>query len=295
MSGAPLDPDRLKELVGELAPLPNDEVEVIHDLAASGHAQKSMAEITAAAVAAIEAGAGPRRKYSTDEPPPAVVIRRSRTSWFVLALVLAIALGVRSRAFRRSLPPLPGDPVTFVVLLSPAATATAALPPEWSTTRGTADSLTERARAVRVGSLLVEFERGSVRGDTTAQPFADAIAALLSGQPDGAEAAAVFAAGGDGARTPEARRALAPLVRAAPMALRGWIQAGRVAAAAHDGGFFAGQQSREAMAALLAMPGMTAEVEATRDRLDTLLHRRGRPDFAAVADALELIQREMAN
>jgi hypothetical protein len=49
------------------------------------------------------------------------------------------------------------------------------------------------------------------------------------------------------------------------------------------------------MAALLGMPRVTPEVEAARDRLDGLLHKRGMPAFAAVADALELLQRDLAN
>lgn len=294
MSEKPLDPERLKELVGEIES-PADESEFIHDIDASGHAPKSMAEIAAAAVAEIEKNTGPRRKYSTDDGPGAVQVGRSRTSLFVLALVVAIAVGIGFKAFRKVPLPVPGDPVDLVAVLSPTAVAAASLAPEWSATRGVSDSLSERGRAVRIGSLLVEFERASVRGDSTAQHFADAIAALLVDQPDGAEVAAVYAAGGDNARLPDARHALAPLARAAPMAVGGWLQAGRVAAAAGDAGFFASVKSRESVMQLLAMRGTTSEVDAARDRLDTLLSRRGRPDFAIVADALELLQRELAN
>lgn len=250
--------------------------------------------LAAAAVAAIEAERRPRRKYSDNERPPDVVIRRKRTSYVVLAMVCAIAVFVWSRVLHRS-PPVPSDPVELVTVLSPAASAGPALTPEWSVVRGVSDSLSERGRATRIGALLVELERAWVRNDSSAQAPGDAIAALLANQPDGAEVGALFAGGPAEARAPLARRALAPLVRAAPMGVGGWLQAARVAAAAGDAGFFAGTRSKESLALLLAMPGVTPDVQAARDRLDKLLHRRGRPDFAAVSDALELLQRELAN
>jgi hypothetical protein len=182
--------------------------------------------------------------------------------------------------------------VAFVAVLSPAAAASAGLAPEWSVSRGVSDSLSERGRAVRIGALLVEFERAAARRDSTAPRWADAIAALLADQPDGIEVAAIFAGGGDDARAPDARHKLAPLVRAAPMAVGGWLQAARVASAAGDAGFFASAKSRQSLAALLAMPGVPAEVQAARDRLEQLLSRRGRPAFAV---ALQLIQSELAN
>ncbi|MDP1861959.1 MAG: hypothetical protein Q8K82_25085, partial [Gemmatimonadaceae bacterium] len=226
--------------------------------------------------------------------PPDVVIRRKRTSYVVLAMVCAGAVFAWSRVLHRP-PPVPSDPVELVTVLSPAAGASPALAPEWSVVRGVSDSLSERGRATRIGALLVEFERAWVRNDSSAQAAGDAIAALLANEPDGAEVGALFAGGPAEARLPSARHALAPHVRAAPMGVGGWLQAARVAAAAGDAGFFAGTQSKESLALLLDMPGVTPDVQAARDRLDTLLRRRGRPDFAAVSDALELLQRELAN
>ncbi|MHB1313580.1 MAG: hypothetical protein ACYC3L_16300, partial [Gemmatimonadaceae bacterium] len=66
-------------------------------------------------------------------------------------------------------------------------------------------------------------------------------------------------------------------------------------AAAGDAGFFASTRSQESLRLLLTIPGVTPEAQAERDRLDQLLHRRGRPDFPAVGNALELLQRELAN
>jgi hypothetical protein len=79
------------------------------------------------------------------------------------------------------------------------------------------------------------------------------------------------------------------------MGIGGWLQAARVAAAAGDAGFFASTRSRESLSLLLEVRGVTPDTQAARDRLDTLLHRRGRPNFAAVSDALDLLQRELAN
>lgn len=292
MGDKPLDLERLKELVGEPA-APAGDNEFVHEIAPAG-SPKSVEKLAAAAVAAIEADVGPRRKYSSAVRPPALEVNRKRTSYYLLALVTLVAAIVGYRTLHRP-PPVPGDPVALVAVLSPAAAASAGLAPEWSATRGVSDSLSERGRAVRIGALLVEFERASARGDSTAQRWADAIAALLADQPDGIEAAAIFAGGGAVARLPDARHKLAPLVRAAPMAVGGWLQAARVASAAGDAGFFASVKSRESLAMLLAMRGVSPEVQAARDRLQQLLRRRGRPDFAVVADALELIQAELAN
>ncbi|MCX5762086.1 MAG: hypothetical protein NTW72_11410 [Gemmatimonadetes bacterium] len=293
MADKPLDEDRLRELIGD-APLANADGDAVHELAAPGRSPKSVDALAAAVLAAMEAERGPRRKYSTNERPPAVVIRRRRSSYFLLALVLAIAGFVGSRGLRRT-PPVPSDPVDLVSVLSPAAVAGPALAPEWSVERGVSDSLSERGRATRVGALLVEFERASVRNDSSASALGDAIAALLADQPDGAEVGALFAGGPAEARLPRARHALAPLVRAAPMGIGGWLQAGRVAAAAGDAGFFASTRSKESLSRLLDVRGVTPDTQAARDRLDTLLHRRGRPNFAAVSDALDLLQRELAN
>ena len=293
MTPKPLDEDRLRELIGDAPPATADGTEAVHEINVRARAKPSVEELAAAAVAEIEADRGPRRKFSTSEQPPAVVIRR-RTSYVVLAIACAVAALMWQRVLHRP-PPVPSDPVELVAVLSPVAAATPALAPEWSATRGVSDSLTERGRATRVGALLVELERAFVRGDSSAPALGDAIAALLADQPDGAEVGALFAGGTADARLPSARHALAPLVRAAPMGVGGWLQAARVAAAAGDAGFFASTRSKESLALLLTIPGVTPEVQAERDRLDKLLHRRGRPDFAAASNALELLQRELAN
>ena len=292
MRDKPLDLERLKELVGEPA-APAGEDEFVHEIAPA-RSPTSVEKLAAAAVAAIEADVGPRRKYSSAVRPPALEVNRKRTSYYLLALVTLVAAIVGYRTLHRP-PPVPSDPIALVAVLSAAAAASAGLAPEWSATRGVSDSLSERGRAMRIGALLVEFERASARDDSTAQRWADAIAALLADQPDGVEAAALFAGGGDAARLPDARHKLAPLVRAAPMAVGGWLQAARVASAAGDAGFFASMKSRESLAMLLAMPGVSPEVQVSRDRLRQLLSRRGRPNFAVVADALALIQAELAN
>ena len=293
MGDKPLDENQLRELIGD-APSAADGDGAVYDVAVAARSPKRVAALAAAAVAAIEAERRPRRKYSGTERPPDVVIRRKRTSYVVLAMACAVAVFAWSRVLHRP-PPVPSDPVELVTVLSPAAAAGPALTPEWSLVRGVSDSLSERGRAVRVGALLVEFERAWIRNDSSAQMPGDAIAALLANEPDGAEVGALFADGPAEARLPSARLALTPLVRAAPMGVGGWLQAARVAAAAGDAGFFAGTRSRESLALLLDMPGVSPDVQAARDRLDRLLRRRGRPDFGVVSDALELLQRDLAN
>jgi hypothetical protein len=293
MADRPIDDDRLRELIGD-APPANADGDVVHELSTPLRSPKGVEALAAAAVAAIEADRAPRRKYSGTERPPDVVVRRRRSSYVLLALVSGIAVFVWSRVLHRP-PPVPSDPVELVGVLSPAAAASPVRAPEWSAPRGASDSLSERGRAMRVGALLVEFERAWVRNDSSAAPFGDAIAALLADQPDGVEVGAMFAGGPAEARLPGVRHALAPHVRAAPMGVGGWLQAARIAASAGDVGFFASARSKESLALLLEMPGVTPETQSARDRLDKMLRRRGRPDFPAVADALELLQRELAN
>lgn len=293
MSEKPLDAD-LKALLDGIQ-APNEEVEIVHEIGASPGTPKSLAEAAAAVADWTNVGPLHDRKYSTDERPPLDVVRR-RASAYVLGVLAVALVGIVGFRLTRKPPPIVlGDPVDFVAVLSPVAAGGPTVQPEWSIPRGASDSLTERGLSVRVGALLVEYERASARDDSTAQVFADAIAALVAAVPDGAEVAAIFATGGKEARSPEARHALAPYARAAPMALGGWVQAARVAASAADAGFFESRESKSGLAYLLALTGFTPEVETARDRLDTLLHRRGRPDFSAVGDALELIQRELAN
>ena len=293
MADKPLDEDRLRELIGD-APSANADGDTVHEITVRVRSPQAAAALAAAAVAAIEAERGPRRKYSGNERPPDIIIRRKPASYVVLAIICAIAVFAWLRVLHRT-PPVPSDPVELVTVLSPASAAWPALEPEWSVVRGVSDSLSERGRAVRVGALLVELERAWVRGDSSAPVFGDAIAALLADQSDGAEVGAIFAGGTADARLPSARHALAPLVRAAPMGLGGWLQAARVAAAACDAGFFASTRSKESLALLREVPGVTPEMQAARDRLETLLHRRGRPDFGAVSGALELLQHALAN
>lgn len=293
MADKPLDEDRLRELIGD-APVANADGDTVHEIAGRVRSKKAAEALAAAAVAEIEAERGPRRKYSGSERPPEVVIRRRRRSYVVLAMACAVAVFAWKRALHRP-PPVPSDPVELVTVLSPAAASAPALAPEWSVVRGVSDSLSERGRATRVGALLVELERAWVRGDSSESASGDAIAALLADQPDGAEVGGIFAGGPADARRPSARHALAPLVRAAPMGIGGFLQAARVAAAAGDAGFYASTRAKESLALLLEVPGVTSETQAARDRLDKLLHRRGRLDFTAVAGALDLLQRELAN
>jgi hypothetical protein len=292
MPNHPLDDERLRELITDGTP-PASDGDTVREIGGA-HSQNTEA-LTDAAVADIEAEHGPKRKYSTDERPPEVVIRKRRfESYVALALVTGVAAFAWYRALHRP-PPVPSDPVEFVAILSPLAAESPALTPEWDVVRGVSDSLTERGRAVRVGALLVEFERSWVRDDSSAQRSADAISALLVDQPDGVEVAGIFASGNVEARLPTTRRDLAPLVRIAPMGVGGWLQAARVAASSGDAGFFASTRSKESLRLLLEMPGVTPDVQTARDRLNELLARRGRPDFAAASGLLESLQRELAN
>lgn len=255
---------------------------------------KSMGELAAAAIEDIRSDKA-RRKYSTDERPPEVTIGRSRLSIAVLGVTVFVAVRVAMSTFKPLPPPIPGDPVDVVAILSPASQSGVPVTPEWSAAHVDTGALGERERAVRIGALIVEMERGIARSDSLgAQASADAIAALVADVPDGAEVAGLFAHLED-ARLLSSRAALAPFARAAPMALGAWLHGARIATITRDAGFFASLRSKESMRILLEMSQVSPEVETARDRLDKVLRVRGRPDFAAAAGALEIIQRELAN
>lgn len=292
MAGKPLDDEQLKDLITDGTPAVSDG-DSVREI---GRVRTSQADaLVQAAVAAIEAEHGPKRKYSSDERPPDVIIRARRSSLILLGLLLIVAGMVWKRALHRP-PPVPSDPVELVAVLSPAAAGSSALTPEWDVVRGVSDSLSERGRAMRVGALLVELERAWVRNDSSTAAPGDAIAALLADLPDGgADVAAMFAGGAAESRAPSARLALAPFVRAAPEGVGAWLQAARIAAGLVDAGFFASARSKESLRLLLDMQGVSPDAQSARVRLQELLARRGRPDFAAVSSVLETLQRELAN
>jgi hypothetical protein len=287
MKGDWREEEKLRHLVGGHEPQAKQET--AREIGAVGGG-KSMAEIAAAAIADIESD-NARRKYSSDEGPGDVVVRRSRVGIVALGLLIVVGIFTWKRTLTPPPPPIPGDPVEVVAVLSPAARAAPALEPEWSLLAG---GLGESERAVRIGSLIVEMERAVARDDSTAHVHSDAIAALLAGVPDAVEVAGLFATLED-ARLLTTRAALAPFARAAPMALGAWLQGARVASAAGDAGFFASRRSQESLRLLMLLPGVSPEVQTARERLDAILRRRGRPDFAAATGALEVLQRELAN
>lgn len=283
-----IDEERIRDLVSDARR--SRRTAGVRDVAAAG-GRRSTAQLVNDAMLDIESGKR-RRVYSTDERPPDVVIRRSRVSTVVLGLLIVAAVFTWKHVLTPPPPPIPGDPVDVVAVLSPAARLAAPLPFEWSTAGA---DLGERARAIRIGGLIVELERAAGRGDSTvARRFADDIAALVAGLPDGAEAAGLFASVAT-ARLLSSRHALAPFARAAPMALGAWLQGARVAAGNGDVGFFASRQSKESMRLLALIPGASPEVTAASERLETILQRRGLPDFGAAMGALDLLQRELAN
>jgi hypothetical protein len=286
MKGDWREEEKLRHLVGGHEPQPKKETAREIGAASAG---KSMAELAAAAIADIESDKA-RRKYSTDDRPADVRIRRSRVGVVALGLLIVVGIFAWKRTLTPPPPPIPGDPIEVVAVLSPAARLSAALAPEWSA----GAELGERERAIRIGALIVEMERAVSRDDSTAHEHSDAISALLAGVPEATEVAALFARVED-ARLLTTRAALAPFAREAPTALGAWLQGARVAATAGDVGFFASRRSRESLRLLLLLPGVSPEVQAARERLDTVLRRRGRPDFGAAIGALEVLQRELAN
>lgn len=101
-------------------------------------------------------------------------------------------------------------------------------------TRGSADGVMDRARAVRVGALLTDIEVATLRGDTSRTAVL-ALASLVEGIPTGVAVATMLRMGG---ADDLAKRQVMLLVDRSLANAGAYLEAARIATAAGDATFF---------------------------------------------------------
>ncbi|HEX8696750.1 MAG TPA: hypothetical protein VF746_30305 [Longimicrobium sp.] len=269
-----LDERERAELLARLAQS-DDDYEVLADTAGV------LRELEAAGVGQPRAPevAAPGDPGESERPSePGVIPLRPRRArgWhrpgarrLALAAVLAaVALG-SVLWLRRNAP----DPVDPARLATVVAEGGASLSPEWVRSRpwrstlGAGDPLTDEARAVRLGALLVDLELAVRQRDAaTASLLASQVQVLLEDVDGAGQVADVYRQVGESAaEAPErlqyllaaGRAGMADVVDRDLLGLGAWAEAARLAAARRDEAYFRTRETRAALdhAAELPVPG----------------------------------------
>ena len=283
MTQSDIDPERLAALLdGRLGQ--TERAELLSRLAASEQSLEAHAD----AVAVANELEPRRRQLPT--------IR-----WIAIAAVLA-GIALAPWLWTRLRPSAPDEPGRFVALL---AARSAGLPAgledsPWGSVRGADEPLTADARAVRLGARLVDLELAVQRGDTVAARVAADVSALLEGIPAAGPVSAMYR--DIGQRAGAAPRDLEPLLAEAGSAaaklagpdlvrLGAWVEAARIAAAAHDAGFFGARQSRATLADAGTLAGLTEPARAALGRVQATVAAEHAPDWSALGrDLTELLR-----
>lgn len=192
-----------------------------------------------------ELGIGAEPGAATDRTIVSIDSARQARRWRTPAVAAAAAAAaVAILVFRTGRTPEAYSPREFASAVSVGARAMDG--PVWSATRGGTDGLSDQARAARVGALLTDLELDGIRGDTARiRADASALATLLANAASGGFVATPFrelasapAIVYSAQRVREIGRQAISVVDG-PFADAGaYLEAARVAAAAHDISFF---------------------------------------------------------
>lgn len=229
--------------------------------------------------------------------------RVPRWSWMAIAAALAgIAvapwLWTRARSFDR------GDPLQFVSLVAPPGRA---LPPQWygtpwPGTRGAGEPLTGTARAGRLGVRLVDLELAVRSRDATVAQATAEIINLVESLPAASPVAAVYreigqraAAGADPQELESllarGRVAVAELAGPDLVRLGAWAEAGRIAAAQRNPGFFRAQASRAMFEQVPDVPALPALARTLFQQIQSNRPAEGPRDWGELErDFTELVR-----
>jgi hypothetical protein len=160
----------------------------------------------------------------------------------------------------------------------------------WSSTRG-GDGLSARARAARVGALLIDLELDVARGYSTRDHLL-AVVALLAASPGGSPvAASLRAIAADsvvrltGPRLNELGRQAIAVVEPSPAIAGAYLEAARVAAAAGDTAFFS-RYAPSVLSKLDVTPITDADIRA----LESLVAAQPRDPIELSAAATRLLR-----
>ena len=229
-----------------------------------------------ASAAEIQADDAKTRVVSIDSK------RRTRM-WIIssLALVAASFVGVLALRSERY------QPLVLVQAIPDRASAPDA--PSWGVTRGAPTDISDRARSIRVGALLTDVELASLRGRPTGI-YTSAIATLIEPMP--VAAPLVTALRHSAPLVTDSRRELGRQILAAvdeTLARAGaYLEAGRIAAAAGDIGFF-DRASAQPLSSLERDPQLDASSRAAIQRVQRLIDARPHNATAIHAAIEELL------
>ncbi|HEX8394623.1 MAG TPA: hypothetical protein VF665_19910 [Longimicrobium sp.] len=224
-----------------------------------------------------------------------------RPVWLAAAAVIAAA-ALTPLLWRRS------EPAGMAQMADALSAPERGLPPGWTderpwrTTLGAGDGMRAEAIAARLGVTHVDLELAVASGDHgTAATLANEAAALLEQVPGGGQSAAQYREiSRTAASQPPAPASLdsighdaAAMAGSDYAALGAWAEAARLAASHGDAAFFAGADTKRALAQGLALPGLDGDTETALRTADR--SARERPDPALIARAATLLLRRIAS
>jgi hypothetical protein len=286
-----VDAERLAALLdGRLGE--RERAEVLAELAASDEAYEAYADALAVA-RELEGERGASAVIPLD--PRRARWRRGGSRGLWVALAAAGLVGIAVLPWLRSDRDAADSPTGVVAILTDRTLPASWDGAPWATTRGAGDPRSDAARAARLGARLVDFELAARAHDPRARALAGDVARLLDGVPRGPIVATLYRAVSSGAVDP--RDSLALLLERGRAAARGaseshytlgaWAEAGRVAAAHGDGGYFKALARGDALSAALGSSDVSPEARALVERVRAAAASSGAPDLGAVRRDLD--------
>ncbi|HEX2093138.1 MAG TPA: hypothetical protein VHG28_12075 [Longimicrobiaceae bacterium] len=254
------------------------------------------------------------RELESDDTPGVIPLhattprpwwRRPGAHWLALAaLVAGAALAPWMWSRVRTVDP--GDPNRFVESLEERG---GRLPGEWDgrpwgTTRGGEDAVSDPARAVRLGARLVDLDLAVRTRDRRTTEIAADVAALLEGVPGARFVADEYRELGERAGEPPEPLLtvlergwddVGGMVDRDRFEMGAWVEAGRIAAARRDAGFFRSRTTRAVLNRFAGDASLEEPVRAIVGRVRTSLDREGPPDWGTLQRDLTELLRVLGN
>ncbi|MGH7648126.1 MAG: hypothetical protein ACREND_08405 [Gemmatimonadaceae bacterium] len=233
-----------------------------------------------------------------DDTVGAKGFRLVRHRGFVVGLAAAAVLvGIGIWRFAITRPSSPGPTVIHLTAqLSPSTQPRSWSDDAWTVTRGSYDGGTERARAARIGALLVDIHVARSMADSSQVQLVSELARLLEAYPAGSVAAATArnlltaSAAQDDSSFAGVVAASTELASRDQLNIGAALEAARLAAGTHDTPFFLSGAASNAVSDASAHDSTGANARAEFMRLEAAAGR-GSVDWAGAAERLTALLR----